>query len=55
MQQSRGELVRLRYAFQQTENVQGVDLVWTERRALGSAGQWLMDKLLALPPELWSE
>jgi DNA-binding transcriptional LysR family regulator len=49
-----GELVRLRYGFQQTDSLQGVDLVWTERRALGSAGQWLLNKLLALEPELWS-
>lgn len=49
-----GELVRLSYDFQQTDILQGVDLVWTERRALGSAGQWLLNKLLALKPELWS-
>ena len=50
----RGDLVRLHYSFQQTEILQGVDVVWTERRALGTAGQWLLDKLLSLTPELWS-
>lgn len=50
-----GELIRLHYDFQQTEILQGVDVVWTERRALGSAGQWLLNKLLALQPELWSD
>lgn len=50
-----GELVRLQYDFQQTDVLQGVDVVWTERRALGSAGQWLLNKLLALKPGLWSE
>ena len=51
---SSGELVRLHYDFQQTDILQGVDVVWTERRALGSAGQWLLGKLLALEPGLWS-
>ena len=46
-------LVRLRYAFQQTEMKQGVDVVWTERRALGTAGQWLLQRLLSTGPELW--
>ena len=50
-----GELVRLRYEFQQTEIQRGVDVVWTERRALGSAGQWLLNRLLALQPGLWSD
>ncbi len=49
-----GELVRLHYDFQQTDILQGVDVVWTERRALGSAGQWLLNRLLALKPGLWS-
>lgn len=50
-----GELIRLHYDFQQTEILQGVDVVWTERRALGNAGQWLLNKLLALKPGLWSD
>ncbi|MEM7226225.1 MAG: LysR family transcriptional regulator [Pseudomonadota bacterium] len=50
-----GDLVRLRYGFQETDVMQGVDVVWTERRALGSAGQWLLNKLLALKPGLWSD
>lgn len=50
-----GELIRLHYDFQQTEILQGVDLVWTERRALGPAGQWLLNKLMALNPGLWSD
>ena len=50
-----GELVRLCYEFQQTEIQRGVDVVWTERRALGSAGQWLLNRLLALQPGLWSD
>ena len=50
----RGDLVRLNYSFQQTEILQGVDVVWTEHRALGNVGQWLLDRLLSLTPELWS-
>lgn len=50
-----GELIRLHYEFQQTEILQGVDVVWTERQALGSAGQWLLNELLALKPGLWSD
>ncbi len=50
-----GELVRLHYDFQQTDTLQGVDVVWTERRALGSAGQWLLNRLLELKPGLWSD
>lgn len=48
------ELVRLHYDFQQADILQGVDVVWTERRALGSAGKWLLNQLLALKPGLWS-
>lgn len=50
-----GELVRLHYGFQQTDTLQGVDVVWTDRRSLGSAGQWFLNRLLALKPGLWSD
>lgn len=50
-----GELVRLHYDFQQSRILQGVDLVWTEQRALGPSGHWLMSNLLELQPELWTE
>jgi DNA-binding transcriptional LysR family regulator len=50
-----GEMVRLNYSFQQSDILHGVDVIWTERRALGSGGQWLMQKLLALDPDLWSK
>ena len=48
------EIVRLHYSLQQSDILRGVDLVWTERRALGRGGQWLMQQLLALDPEIWS-
>lgn len=50
-----GELVRLSYDFQQSRILQGVDLVWTEQRALGTSGLWLMSALIELEPELWTE
>ena len=48
-----GEMVRLHYDFQQADILYGVDVVWTERRALGAGGQWLVEKLLNLDPDLW--
>jgi DNA-binding transcriptional LysR family regulator len=48
-----GALARLDYAFQQGDILEGIDVVWTEREALGVAGQWLRDRLLALPQDVW--
>lgn len=48
-----GEFVRLSPTFQQSDAVQGVDVVWTQRRALGQAGSWLRDRFLALPEVVW--
>jgi hypothetical protein len=48
-------MVRLNYGFQQSDILHGVDVIWTERRALGSGGQWLMQRLLELDPDLWSK
>lgn len=50
-----GDLVQLNYAFQQSDILQGVDAVWTEQRALGVAGQWMLNKLLELPQDVWRE
>ena len=50
-----GELVPLTYAFQQSDILQGVDAVWTEQRALGVAGQWMLNSLLELPQDVWRE
>lgn len=47
------ELTRLNYDFQQSDILNGVDVIWTEQRALGTSGQWVMDKLLSLDPDLW--
>lgn len=47
--------MQLNYAFQQSDILQGVDAVWTEQRALGVAGQWMLNKLLELPQDVWRE
>lgn len=48
-----GALVRLRYGFQQSDALAGVDVVWTAQRVLGQAGQWLQQHLLKLPQDAW--
>jgi DNA-binding transcriptional LysR family regulator len=48
-----GALTELHYAFQQSDILEGIDVVWTEQRALGTAGQWLRDQILDLPQEVW--
>ena len=48
-----GDLKRLRYIFQQSDILDGIDLVWTERKMLGAAGSYLRDKILSLPQNVW--
>ena len=48
-----GELIPLQYAFQQNDLLEGIDLVWTEQRTLGVAGQWMRDEILKLPQNIW--
>lgn len=50
---ARGDLVAIDYAFQQNDLLEGIDLVWTEHRALGVAGRWLRDAILKLPQRIW--
>ncbi len=50
-----GDLAQLNYAFQQSDILHGVDAVWTEQRALGVAGQWMLNRLLELPQDVWRE
>jgi hypothetical protein len=38
-------LIALDLVYQQADILQGIDLVWTENRALGKAGQWLLQQL----------
>ncbi|SNT16633.1 substrate-binding domain-containing protein [Antarctobacter heliothermus] len=48
-----GSLMRMACAFQQSDAHKGIDVIWTERRALGRAGQWFRDQLLAVPQADW--
>ena len=50
-----GTLVPLTYAFQQSDILEGVDVVWTERRALGLSGRWIRDEFLKLPEAVWRD
>lgn len=50
-----GLLARLNYEFQQSDILEGVDLVWTEHQALGAAAHWMRDRLLELPQDLWRD
>lgn len=52
---AKGKLVQLSYSFQQNDQLEGIDLVWTEQRTLGVAGQWVRDQLLKLPQKVWQE
>ncbi|MEM7068421.1 MAG: LysR family transcriptional regulator [Pseudomonadota bacterium] len=49
-----GKLSQIAYSFQQSDELEGIDLVWTERHALGPAGQWILDQLLQVPQDGWS-
>lgn len=48
-----GTFLRMACAFQQSDVHEGIDVVWTERRTQGRAGQWLRDQLLAVPQQEW--
>ena len=48
-----GQLVPLRYDLQQSDILQGVDVVWTNKKQLGTCGQWLLKQLLNLDQQLW--
>jgi DNA-binding transcriptional LysR family regulator len=48
-----GELTQLQYSFQQSDILEGIDVVWTEQRAIGIAGRWMLDHILQLPQDAW--
>ena len=51
----KGNLVQLNYAFQQSDILEGIDVVWTETHTLGPSGTWMRDELLKLPQAVWRE
>lgn len=48
-------LVRMEYSFQQSDALEGLDLVWTEQHVLGQAGQWVQSRLLKMPQSVWQD
>lgn len=42
---SKGELVSLQLAFEKTDILQGIDVVWSQTRQLGAAGNWMLQQL----------
>ena len=48
-----GSLARINYEFQQSDILEGTDVVWTEHQALGVAAHWMRDRLLELPQDTW--
>ncbi|MDF1669707.1 MAG: LysR family transcriptional regulator [Roseovarius sp.] len=47
------KLVQMEYTFQQSDALNGLDLVWTEQHVLGQAGQWVQNQLLKVPQDVW--
>ncbi|MDO6564267.1 LysR family transcriptional regulator [Amphritea sp. 1_MG-2023] len=43
-----GELLMLQRAYQAVASLQGIDVVWSENRSLGTAGSWLLEELSQL-------
>lgn len=43
-----GDLVELNLAYQQADLLQGIDLIWSDSRPLGRAGQWFLQQLQRL-------
>ena len=50
-----GALSPLNYAFQQSDILEGIDVVWTEQQGLGVAAHWVKGTLPNLPQEVWRE
>lgn len=50
---AKNKLVQMEYTFQQSDALEGIDLVWTEQHVLGQAGQWVQSQLLNLEQDVW--
>lgn len=49
------KLARMKYTFQQSDALEGIDLVWTEQYVLGKAGQWVQRQLIKIRQNVWRE
>ncbi|WP_299850018.1 hypothetical protein [uncultured Roseovarius sp.] len=47
------KLAQIEYTFQQSDALEGIDLVWTEQRVPGQAGQWIQSQLLNISQDVW--
>lgn len=47
------KLAQIEYTFQQSDALEGIDLVWTEQHVLGQAGQWFQRQLLSISQDTW--
>lgn len=48
-------LAQMEYTFQQSDELEGIDLVWTEQHSLGKAGQWVQRQLFNFPQTVWRD
>ena len=48
-----GALAQIEYTFQQSDVLEGIDLVWTEQHVLGQAGHWVQRQLLNISQDAW--
>ncbi len=49
------KLAQMEYTFQQSDALEGIDLVWTEQHVLGKAGQWVQSQLIKIPQNVWKD
>lgn len=49
------KLAQLEYTFQQSDVLQGIDLVWTEQHVLGRVGQWVQRQFFSIPQDVWKD
>ncbi|MEW2917367.1 LysR family transcriptional regulator [Ruegeria sp. ANG10] len=49
------KLAQMDYTFQQSDALEGIDLVWTEQHVLGKAGQWVQRQFFNIPQNVWKD
>lgn len=48
------KLSEIKYTFQQSDALSGIDIVWTEQHGLGMAGQWIQRHLFDFSQDVWN-